>query len=263
MDFEKFSKFMQPIFKKCVFIDVRRFTIMKKITALLLALIFVLSLPACSDDDTTGVATFYSDSTLERNEPTSSVDVELSEEQVKRIKRIIKSVRNPTDDAACDRLEFYFDCEIKFSDSEFVYYFSYKYQVVYYDHYFGGISEEDVKYLGELGQSVGMPKGFEVPTDNVKSVSIISSPGGYEYSFSGDDANAVVDYLAGLNVKPYYKVNDYTGMGWTISIEYENGNILNVCRGANKLISVGHGIWYEMTHEEASRLDALLDELGK
>ena len=236
---------------------------MKKFTSLLLALIFVLSLFGCSEEDVTGVATFYSDSTLERNEPTSSVDVELSEEQVKRIKKIIKSVRKPTDDAACDRLEFYFDCEIKFSDSEFVYYFSYKYQVVYYDHYFGGLSEEDVKYLEELGKSVGMPKGFEVPTDNVKSVSIISSPMGYEYSFSGDDANAVVDYLAGLNVKPYSKGNDYTGMSWDISIEYEDGNTLTVYHCANKLIKINHGRWYEMTYDEASRLDALLDEIGK
>ena len=236
---------------------------MKKITSLLLALTFILSLFGCSEEDATGVATFYSDSTLERNEPTSSVDVELSKDQVKRIKKIIKSVRNPTDDAACNRLEFYFDCEIKFSDSEFVYYFSYKYQVVYYDLYFGGISEEDVKFLMELGKSVGMPKGFEVPTDNVKSVSVVSSPFTYEYSFSGDDANAVVGYLAGLNVKPYPKGNDYTGMSWDISIEYEDGNTLTVYHCANKLIKINHGRWYEMTYDEASRLDALLDEIGK
>jgi len=236
---------------------------MKKFTSLLLALIFVLSLSACSDEDATGVATFYSDSTLERNEPASSVSLELSKDQVKRIKKIIKSVRKPTNDAACDRLEFYFDCEIKFSDSEFVYYFSYKYQVVYYDHYFGSISDDDVKFLMELGKSVDMPKGFEVPTDNVKSVYIISSPHAYEYSLSGDDANAVVDYLASLNVKLYSKGNDYTGMSWNISIEYEDGNVLSVCHCSNKLISINNSIWYEMTHDEASRLDALLDEIGK
>lgn len=99
---------------------------------------------------------------------------------------------------------------------------------------------------------------------NVKSVSVTSLPEGYEYSFSGDDAKTVVDYLVNLNLITEFKENpnEYVGMTWVISLEYENGDTTIIYHFGNMFIRTESGPWYQMTYEEASRFDALLNELN-
>ncbi len=123
---------------------------MKRIITLISALVCIVGLVGCSAEDITGTITFYSEATLEKTEPVSDTSFELSNEQVKTIKKIIKNVKEWTDDSVVDRLPFYFDGEIKFTDSEFVYYFCYERNVIYYYHYFAGITAEEMQFIRSM-----------------------------------------------------------------------------------------------------------------
>ena len=99
---------------------------------------------------------------------------------------------------------------------------------------------------------------------NVINVDISSLPEGYNYSFGGEGAKAIVDYLSDLNLNSKFEENpnEYSGMTWVISLEYENGDVLSVYHFGNMFIRSENGSWYRMTYDEASRFDMLLDELS-
>ena len=78
------------------------------------------------------------------------------------------------------------------------------------------------------------------------------------------DIKALVDYLSDLNLNSQFEENpnEYVGMTWVISLEYENGDVLKVYHFGNMFIRSEKGSWYKMTYDEASRFHALLDELS-
>ena len=127
---------------------------MKKLIALVLVWVFVCVSVGCADttsEDITGAIKFYSEATLEKTSPVSATSVELSKDQIKEIKKILNNVKKWEDDDMCDRAAYYFDGEFKLSDSEFVYYFSYKYNIIYYDHYTGQITAEEMQFIKSIG----------------------------------------------------------------------------------------------------------------
>ena len=97
----------------------------------------------------------------------------------------------------------------------------------------------------------------------VINIDISSQPEGYNYSFSGTDAKAIIDYLSTLNLESNFEENpnEYDGMTWVISLKYENGDDLTIYHFGNMFIRAKGGSWYKMTYDEASRFDALLDKL--
>lgn len=99
---------------------------------------------------------------------------------------------------------------------------------------------------------------------NVVKIDVSSLPEGYNYSFSGEDAQAIIDYLSTLNLESEFEENpnEYTGMTWVIALEYENGDTFKIYH-FGEFIRSQNGSWYKMSFEEASRFDALLDELDK
>ena len=101
-------------------------------------------------------------------------------------------------------------------------------------------------------------------SENVKSIFVSSFPEGYEYLFNGEQAKAITDYLSNLKLQKDFEENpnDYGGMTWDISIEYENGDILTVHHFGNMFIRLENGIWYKMNFEEASYFSILLEELN-
>ena len=101
----------------------------------------------------------------------------------------------------------------------------------------------------------------ELDENSIKSISVTSSPEGYEYSFKGADAQAIVDYLESLHLTPFSGINSEDGMAWVISIEDKNGKITTVYHSCNKYIMAEDGSLYEMIFEEANRLSSLLYEL--
>ena len=99
---------------------------------------------------------------------------------------------------------------------------------------------------------------------NVIKIDVSSLPEGYNYSFNGENAKEIIDYLSNLNLQSNFEENpnEYTGMTWVISLEYDNGNELTVYHFGNMFIRSEKGSWYQMTYEEASRFDVLLNELN-
>ena len=98
----------------------------------------------------------------------------------------------------------------------------------------------------------------------VTKIDVSSLPEGYNYSFDGEDAKEIIDYLSNLNLQSNFEEepSEYAGMTWVISLEYDNGDMLNVYHFGNMFIRTEKGSWYKMTYEEANRFDALLNELG-
>lgn len=124
---------------------------MKRCTALLLSLVLAVGCAAPSEKDpVTGTIRFYSEPTLEFTAPLSQTSVELSPEQGKALRAAIDGVDEWIDDHAVNRLAYYFDGEFTLSDSEAVYYFSYEYNVIYYDHYIAQITAEQMQYIQGL-----------------------------------------------------------------------------------------------------------------
>lgn len=100
--------------------------------------------------------------------------------------------------------------------------------------------------------------------NDVQSIRVTSLPEGYEYSFGREDAQAIIDYLSGLNLIADFEKdpNGYTGMTWVITFEYAAGPPVIVYHFGNKFIRRNGGPWYQMTYEEASRIDSLLYDLN-
>lgn len=102
-----------------------------------------------------GTIKFYYEPAKEFTEPVGGGQLSLnnhgkSQEIIKELKAIITNVDEWVDDDTADRDTFYFNGEIEFSDSDTVYYFSYEHRIIYYDHYYGEISEEEMQYIKHI-----------------------------------------------------------------------------------------------------------------
>jgi len=99
---------------------------------------------------------------------------------------------------------------------------------------------------------------------NVKKISVSSLPKGYNYSFSGKDAEKIIDYLSDLNLIEQFEENpnEYGGMTWVISLEYDDGDALQIYHFSNMFIRAKGGSWYKMTDDEGNGFDNLLNELN-
>lgn len=131
---------------------------MKKLIAAALVLLCILSMVGCDNrsmdkdlNKEAGTITFYSEPIKEAQNSVTpiagQIRVELDEEQANRISAIIDNVDEWVDDHAVNRLAYYFDGEFEFADSEFAYYFTYEYNVIYYDHYFAEITDEEMQII--------------------------------------------------------------------------------------------------------------------
>ena len=98
----------------------------------------------------------------------------------------------------------------------------------------------------------------------VKRVSVTSLPEGYDYSYTGEDAQAIVDYFTELDLISDFEENpgEDDGMVWVISLEYEDGSTETVYH-CGKFIRRDGGSWYKITYEQARAFDSLLWELNE
>ena len=98
----------------------------------------------------------------------------------------------------------------------------------------------------------------------VKNVSLSSLPEGYDYSYTGQDAQAIVDYLSNLDLLSDFEENPdhYGGMTWVIDLEYADGSKETIYHSGNMFIRASGDPWYRMTDEQAHAFDSLLDELN-
>lgn len=93
---------------------------------------------------------YYAEPTEEFTPAVISGEADLTAAQARTVRRVIRRVKEWYDDNAVNRLSFYFDGEFTLSGSDTIYYFSCDQRVIYYDHYYGSISEKDVSSLQEL-----------------------------------------------------------------------------------------------------------------
>ena len=114
-------------------------------------------------------------------------------------------------------------------------------------------------------QQSQQPQGNQLLAEgNVVKIDVSSLPQGYNYSFDGEDAKDIVDYLSALNLESEFEENpnEYDGMTWVIALKYEDGDVLELYHFGNMFICSENGPWYKMTYDEANRFGALLDELN-
>ena len=106
-------------------------------------------------DEVAGNITFYEEPVKEAQNGNGTITVSLSrdlnKEQADMLKDILDDVDEWVDDHSVDRLAYYFDGDFELSDGEHSYYFTYEYNVIYYDHYFAEIPAEDMQYIKDLG----------------------------------------------------------------------------------------------------------------
>ena len=105
-------------------------------------------------NEAAGTITFFAEPVREAQDSSEPVKVqscvELNDEQADRIRDILDHVEEWVDDHAVDRLAYNFDGEFQLADREYVYFFTYEYNVIYYDHYFAEIPDNEMQYLKDI-----------------------------------------------------------------------------------------------------------------
>lgn len=99
--------------------------------------------------------------------------------------------------------------------------------------------------------------------DGIKGVTVSSLPEGYNYFFTRADADAIVEYLSGLELTCEFEENpeEYVGMVWVVSFEYETGDITTIYHFGNSFIRANNGPWYKINFNEANQFESLLKQL--
>ena len=96
---------------------------------------------------------------------------------------------------------------------------------------------------------------------NVTNIHVTSEPGSYDFSFNGaDEVKPITDYLSSLHPLSVNNnlINDYDGGAWVIELTYGDGTAKTVYQIANKYMSKGNGVLYELDIEEASKFDRIV-----
>ena len=119
-----------------------------------------------------------------------------------------------------------------------------------------GLDDEEKSFSATL---LGIDKA------KVTVVKVSSLPEGYDYSFTDENAQSVVDYLSNISLSTNLSVEDpgqLDGMTWVIRLVYENGDTVTLY-DLGKFIHGTDRKWYEMTYEESQELSNLIWKLGQ
>ena len=118
-----------------------------------------------------GTITFYAEPTREGRKPASSGATSLSVKRAEKLRKIIDDVDTWVNDALVDRLAYYFDGHIEFAGDKKLYYFSYEYNVIYFNQQFAEIPAEDMQYIKDIAIASGYPVDLH-----------LEQPGSFSYS---------------------------------------------------------------------------------
>ena len=119
-----------------------------------------------------------------------------------------------------------------------------------------GLDDEEKSFSATL---LGIDKA------KVIGAKVSSLPEGYDYSFTDENAQSVVDYLSNISLSTNLSVEDpgqLDGMTWVIRLVYENGDTVTLY-DLGKFIHGTDRKWYEMTYEESQELSNLIWKLGQ
>ena len=104
-----------------------------------------------------GTIAFYAEPTREGRKPVSSGATSLSMKRAEELRKIIDDVNTWVNDALVDRLAYYFDGHIEFAGDKTLYYFTYEYNVIYFNQQFAEIPAEDMQYIKNIAIASGYP----------------------------------------------------------------------------------------------------------
>ena len=104
-----------------------------------------------------------------------------------------------------------------------------------------------------------------IPEGSVTAVRVTSMPEGYDFSFTGKEAEKIAGYFKSLDLISDFEENpdEYSGMTWCVTLEYDTGKSLVVYHFGNMFVRAENGPWYMMTYEEASAIDTLIWDLSE
>lgn len=91
-------------------------------------------------------------------------------------------------------------------------------------------------------------------------IKLSSLPETNEYTFSGEAANEIYEYLANLKTEYYSSNNDLNGITYVISIEYDNGDLKTLYH-FSYLIGTDDG-WYKIKNYEEQEFENLIKKLA-
>ena len=102
-------------------------------------------------------------------------------------------------------------------------------------------------------------------TDGITAVTVSSMPQGYDYSFSGENAETLAEYILNMDMVSDFEEdpNVYTGMTWVIAVEYADGKTVTVYLFGHTFIRSGDDPWLKVSTKAAEGLEALMDSLSK
>ena len=104
-----------------------------------------------------GTISFYAEPTRENADPVEISTSTISEKQAEKLRSILDDVDTWTNDAAVDRWAYYFDGHIEFAGDKRLYYFTYEYNVIYFDLQFAEIPTEDMQVIKDIALSHSIP----------------------------------------------------------------------------------------------------------
>jgi hypothetical protein len=139
-----------------------------------------------------------------------------------------------------------------------------------YDGALYELDDDEASELSKILKGKGQPSGdglskvvfmTEEELEGVTAVHVTSEPGGYDFSFNGkDEVKPIVDYLSSLHPARVSEddVDPIYGMTWVTELKYGDGTVKTVYQIANKYMSKGNGVLYELDIEEASKFDRIV-----
>lgn len=104
-----------------------------------------------------GTITFYNEPTREGTKPVDPSISSISQKQADKLRKIIDKVDTWVNDATVDRLAYYFDGHIEFAGDKTLYYFTYEYNVIYFNQQFAEIPAEDMQVIKDIAIAKNIP----------------------------------------------------------------------------------------------------------
>ena len=100
---------------------------------------------------------------------------------------------------------------------------------------------------------------------NTCAVDVSSLPSGYNYSFIGESAKKIFNYISSLSTTAVYDEdpNKHGGITWVISVKMDDGETFKVYYLTDMFIRTENGVWRKINSDKVSQFEDLLNELNK
>jgi hypothetical protein len=149
-----------------------------------------------------GTITFYNKPTRERTKHVDVHTTSISQKQAEKLRKIIDKVDTWANDALVDRLAYYFDGHIEFSGDKKLYYFTYAYNVIYFNQQFAEIPAEDMQVIKDIAVSKDIPVDLH-----------LQQPGNFSYAevtdaFQVGDSGVKSDGFVNIEPAPISRLWD-------------------------------------------------------